>query len=81
MTQKDDAVKKYARSILEDQAYKDSVKQRLIAGKAPHLETMLFHYAYGKPAEKMTLEAGTTLADLVVQSRKQTAEVIDAEIV
>jgi hypothetical protein len=24
---------------------------RLIAGKAPHMETLLHHYAYGKPKE------------------------------
>jgi hypothetical protein len=40
-----------ARNLLEDPSYVQSLKARLKAGKAPHLETLLFHYGYGKPKD------------------------------
>lgn len=40
-----------ARAIVEDKDYAESLKKRVIAGKAPHMETLLFHYAYGKPKD------------------------------
>ena len=44
-----------ARAIVEDAGYVESLKRRVTAGKAPHMETLLFHYAYGKPAETVNL--------------------------
>jgi hypothetical protein len=40
-----------AQRFIEDVDYQACLRKRLIAGKAPHIETLLFHYAYGKPAE------------------------------
>jgi hypothetical protein len=40
-----------SRAIVEDPAYVKSLKKRVKDGKAPHMETLLFHYAYGKPAD------------------------------
>lgn len=40
-----------ARKLLEEPEYVKSLAQRLRAGKAPHMETLLHHYAYGRPRE------------------------------
>lgn len=51
-------IKETAQRLLSDPAYVDSLKRRLPAGKAPHMETLLHHYAYGKP--KDTLDGTVT---------------------
>jgi len=43
----------YARSFLESDEYRASANRRMLTGKAPHLETMLHQYAYGKPPDKI----------------------------
>lgn len=40
-----------ARLLVEDEHYVASLKRRLTSGKAPHMETLLFQYAYGKPKD------------------------------
>jgi len=37
--------------LLEDPAYLRSARARLLEGKAPQLEVLLHHYAYGKPKD------------------------------
>lgn len=44
-------VKELARALVEDPAYRKKLRDRLLAGKAPQIEIMLWHYAYGKPKE------------------------------
>jgi hypothetical protein len=44
-------IKDAARALVEDEGYVSRLRDRLRAGKAPHMETLLFHYAYGKPKE------------------------------
>lgn len=46
-------IKDFARNILERPEYIASLKRRLDKGDAPHMETLLHHYAYGKPREGM----------------------------
>ena len=45
-------IKDASRRLVEDPDYVKSLTRRLVAGKAPHMETLLFHYAYGKPKEQ-----------------------------
>ena len=45
-------IKDVARRLLEDEAYQARLVTRLRAGKAPHVEVLLFHYAFGKPVER-----------------------------
>ena len=45
-----------AQAMLEDPEYRKSLKKRLISGKAPHMETLLHHYAFGKPKERFEHE-------------------------
>jgi hypothetical protein len=44
-----------ARQLIESREYKSSLKKRLIEGKAPHMEPILFYYAYGKPVDRIQL--------------------------
>ena len=44
-------VKAFARAIVEDPEYVDSLRRRLVSGRAPHMEPIMFYYAYGKPKE------------------------------
>jgi hypothetical protein len=44
-------IREAARLLLDDPEYRRSLRTRLISGKAGPIETLLFHYAYGKPKE------------------------------
>ena len=59
----------FARSILENPAYRESIRQRIMQGKAPHLETLLYHYAYGKPRETVGFETADAARVKVVVCR------------
>jgi hypothetical protein len=49
-------VREAARSFVEDPIYRESLKARLQSGDlAPAVESMLWHYAYGKPKEQVEL--------------------------
>jgi hypothetical protein len=50
-------VRELARRLIEDPKYQASLRRRMIAGKAPHMETLLFAYAYGKPVERHEVTA------------------------
>lgn len=39
--------------LLDDPAYVASLKRRLKSGEAPHMETLLAHYGYGKPVDRV----------------------------
>lgn len=54
-------IREAARKLVEDQAYAAELAVRLKAGKAPHMETLLFHYAYGKPKDVTEHEGEVTL--------------------
>lgn len=42
-------IKDAARALVESPTYRTKLKERLEDGKAPHMETLLHHYAYGQP--------------------------------
>jgi hypothetical protein len=42
-------IKEFARNILTSDSYRRSLVRRLEAGKAPQMEVLLHHYAFGKP--------------------------------
>ncbi len=49
-------VKAFCRELLDDPTYQASLKQRLREGVLPPaMETLLWHYSYGKPKEQMEL--------------------------
>lgn len=61
-----DAARAVAAELLGDSAYKDGLRLRLRAGLcAPALETLLYHYLYGKPVEPVEVATrGNDLRDL-----------------
>jgi hypothetical protein len=61
-------IKDVARSLLEDPVYQAKLKRRLRDGKAPQIEQLLYHYAYGKPKERFEVSKGPTLEELVLAS-------------
>lgn len=55
-------IKEAARALLERPDYVVSLRRRLDRGSAPHMETLLHHYAYGKPKETVDLPGIENLA-------------------
>jgi hypothetical protein len=45
-------IKQAALALVSDPVYVANLQERLNTGKAPHMETLLHHYAYGKPTER-----------------------------
>lgn len=61
---------RFARQMLQSQTYRDDLERRLLSGTlAPAIETMLWHYAYGKPIEQINLNVSQQedLSQLSVQ--------------
>lgn len=45
-------IRAVAKALVEDRIYVAHLRKRLVDGKAPHMETLLFQYAYGKPKDE-----------------------------
>jgi hypothetical protein len=56
-TRKKKEIREYSQHFLESERYRRSAEQRILTGLAPHLEVLLFHYAYGKPVDVLKLQA------------------------
>ena len=50
-------IKAYAREFLASPAYVKSVEERILEGKAPHMELFLAQHAYGKPKDVVEVKA------------------------
>jgi hypothetical protein len=59
-----------ATRFLGDSVYQTNLLKRLRAGKAPHLEPLLYHYAYGKPVDRLKVEGALGTFDLVTALRE-----------
>jgi hypothetical protein len=46
-----------ARQLLESREYRTSLRRRIIDGKSPMIEQLLYYYAYGRPIERLQLIA------------------------
>jgi len=58
--------------LVDDVAYRAALRKRLIGGKlAPALECMLWWYAKGKPTDRLDVDVGPTLVDLVLASYRR----------
>lgn len=57
-------IQEAARGLLEDPAYVSSLRDRLIVGTAGAVESLLYHYAYGKPKE--TVEHSLPMVPVVI---------------
>ncbi|CAB4190352.1 hypothetical protein UFOVP1196_52 [uncultured Caudovirales phage] len=68
-----------AKVILDDPAYHTSLLSRARSGTLPHaVEVLLWHYAYGKPVEKIELTDETENIDLTQFSLEQLRERADS---
>jgi hypothetical protein len=52
--------------IVNDSDYRRELKIRLRDGKAPHMETLLWQYAYGKPKETIEHSGEISLPTQVI---------------
>ena len=50
-----------AQRIVQDPAYRTQLRRRVQAGEAPHMETLLWHYAFGKPKESVEISTDGAL--------------------
>jgi len=51
-------IRAFARAMLEDPAYIESLRKRMARGTAGQVENLIYHYAYGKPRETLELTTG-----------------------
>ena len=58
-------VKNLLQSILEDPEYQASLRERMIAGRAPQLEVLGFYYAMGRPRHQVKVDAQESLAGIL----------------
>ena len=54
-------IRQLARDLVDDAAYRDALRTRLINGTAGAMEPMLWAYAYGKPKDTVKHEGDKTL--------------------
>jgi hypothetical protein len=59
-------VKFVAERLLNDQVYRENLLKRLREGSAPQIEVLLYYYAYGKPRERVEVDAPLTLPFVIM---------------
>lgn len=68
----------FARGLLTSTAYRDSLEKRLLAGDLPPaVESMLWHYAFGKPIEQVEVSMRQAEQDLSRLSMQELLEKAD----
>jgi hypothetical protein len=59
-------IKEFARSLLDRAKYRANLIRRLDSGKVhPTIESMMHHYAYGKPKEVVQVEGSESLGEIL----------------
>lgn len=58
-------IREFSRRVLREPEYVASLKERLREGKAPHMETLLHFYAWGRPKESIEV-SGMSVTELRV---------------
>jgi uncharacterized protein DUF5681 len=51
------AHKEWAHELLTSEEWRESARERIVAGKAPHLETLILQQVTGKPKDVIELNA------------------------
>ena len=52
-----------------DPDYLEGLKERIKAGKAPHMEVLLWHFRYGKPKDQVDVSVSVAVAAEVLADR------------
>jgi hypothetical protein len=71
-------VRNAARALVEDPVYRVSLLARLLEGTAPHMETLLWHYAYGKPTKDTNEVAAESVVAFQNMTKAERAELAEA---
>ena len=59
-------VKEASRKLVDDPGYRLKLQKRLLEGKlAPAVECMLWHYAHGKPPDRLQVEGELALPNII----------------
>ena len=70
----------FARGIVESSAYRASLEARVEAGSLPPgVETMLWHYAYGKPKESLEVSGDADAPLRVIFGGRYRPEPVEGE--
>lgn len=56
-----------ASGLIATPEYQASLRKRLLAGKAPHMEVLLHHYLYGKPKERIEHSGSVDLVHILME--------------
>ena len=74
------AVREIAQSIVNDETYRKNLISRMRSGSImPGVETMLWHYAYGKPTEKLDVRVGNLAEQIGLARMRASAAVTEAQ--
>ncbi len=57
-------VRAAARAIIDDPVYREALRNRIMSGSAPAMETLLWHYGYGKPKETIELSGEVEISEV-----------------
>ena len=70
-------VRTVAQLIVEDEEYLKMLKLRIKSGDAPHMEILMWHYAYGKPKDNIEVsgevQIGRVVREIVIPKRDPVA--------
>lgn len=58
-------MKAFVERFLTDEGYRANLQRRIMAGKAPHMEALLWQHLYGKPKDKVEDETPRRVATMV----------------
>jgi hypothetical protein len=68
-------IKEFARNFLMSDRYRRTLERRILAGKAPQIEVLLHHYAFGKPTDKYVEPALPARPEANLMSRMTKEEI------
>ena len=66
--------KEFWHSFLESAEYRDSLRLRLIRGKAPHIESYLAQLVIGKPKDTLEVQGSLEFVQRLLAARQRVAD-------
>ena len=76
---KTQAALEFAERML-DKEWEKAAKERMLNGKAPHLETLLLQFKHGKPKETMDIHVSHDLSELLQVALQRRKELTEGEV-
>jgi hypothetical protein len=71
LTRKTIEVREICNRLVEDPEYRESLRRRMIEGSAGSMEVLIWHYAKGKPVDRVETSIPGAFAHLTNQELKQ----------